>query len=294
MNELPLHLFTIVHNGMPFIRWHLDQLRQLPFRWTWHVVEGRAQLKHCTAWSVPNGGRLPYQRPEPAPSTDGTSEYLDSIRGAHGNGRVQLHRKCCGKTWDGKIEMVREPLKVITEPCILHQLDADELWTADQFETIHNLFTNYPDKSAARYRCHYFVGPDLVITSLDTYGNHDWEWLRTWRYKPGDDWATHEPPVLVRKSLLRKACDVATINPFTHEVTVAAGLVFQHFAYATRAQLAFKQEYYGYLDAVMRWQCLQQCETFPCKLRDHFDWVKDDAIVDRASNVGIKPLIKLL
>ena len=38
--RLPVHFFTIVLNGMPFIRHHIEQFCQLPFRWHWHIVEG--------------------------------------------------------------------------------------------------------------------------------------------------------------------------------------------------------------------------------------------------------------
>ena len=55
---LPVHFFTIVLNGEPFIRYHLDVFNELPFRWHWHVVEGAASLVHDTAWSVAAGGRL--------------------------------------------------------------------------------------------------------------------------------------------------------------------------------------------------------------------------------------------
>src|SRR3954449_12884090 len=56
--ELPVHFFTIVLNGEPFIRYHLDVFRRLPFRWHWHVIEGVASLVHDTAWSVAAGGAL--------------------------------------------------------------------------------------------------------------------------------------------------------------------------------------------------------------------------------------------
>lgn len=49
-DDLPVHFFTIVLNGEPFIRYHLEMMRQLPFRWHWHIVEGVAELTRDTAW----------------------------------------------------------------------------------------------------------------------------------------------------------------------------------------------------------------------------------------------------
>src|SRR5687767_5013444 len=49
---LPVHFFTIVLNGEPYVRHHVGQMKRLPFRWHWHVVEGVAELKHDTAWSL--------------------------------------------------------------------------------------------------------------------------------------------------------------------------------------------------------------------------------------------------
>src|SRR5215510_12247523 len=57
-DDLPVHFFTIVLNGDPFIRYHLDVFRGLPFRWHWHIVEGVAALVRDTAWSVAAGGRI--------------------------------------------------------------------------------------------------------------------------------------------------------------------------------------------------------------------------------------------
>ena len=56
--ELKIHFFTIVLNGMPFIEKHLETLKKIAPQWHWHIIEGVAELKNDTAWSVPNGGRI--------------------------------------------------------------------------------------------------------------------------------------------------------------------------------------------------------------------------------------------
>src|SRR5918912_1539974 len=109
---LPVHFFTIVLNGEPFIRYHLDVFRRLPFRWHWHVVEGVAKLAHDTAWSVAAGGHIPGDMHVQGRSNDGTSAYLDGIARDVGD-RVRLYRKPPGVFWDGKREMVAAPLATI-------------------------------------------------------------------------------------------------------------------------------------------------------------------------------------
>ena len=54
-------------------------LAKLPFRWHWHVVEGVAALRHDTAWSTANGGRVTDDIHREGRSNDGTSEYLDDL-----------------------------------------------------------------------------------------------------------------------------------------------------------------------------------------------------------------------
>ena len=196
--DLPVHFFTIVLNGEPFIRYHETMLAKLPFRWHWHVVEGVAALRHDTAWSTATGGRVTDDIHRDGRSNDGTSEYLDDLARRF-PGQVTIHRKPPGEFWDGKKEMVNAPLPAIDEECLLWQMDADELWTVDQVAEMRRLFIAQPERGAAYYWCWYFVGPGQVISTRFNYAqNPGQEWLRTWRFRPGDHWAAHEPPTLVR------------------------------------------------------------------------------------------------
>jgi FkbM family methyltransferase len=283
--DLPVHFFTIVLNGQPFINHHIEQLRQLPFAWHWHIIEGVAELNHDTAWSKATGGLVPPDLHRNGLSIDGTTEYLNSLQEQFPK-NITIYRPPAGKFWDGKREMVNAPLANISKESLLWQIDADELWTASQIIRTRALFLAQPQKTAAFFYCHYFVGSQLVITSRDTYGNHtSYEWLRVWRYQPGDRWIAHEPP-----RLSRGETDVASLNPFRHAETESMGLVFQHYAYATEAQLQFKESYYGYAGALAQWCQLQQADTFPQRLASHFSWVKDDALVHTAASVGIQRL----
>lgn len=278
----PVHFFTIVLNGEPFIRRHIDVFSRLPFKWRWHIIEGVADLKHDTSWSVRLGGKITDKLHRNGLSNDGTTEYLDELARRFPE-NIIVYRKPSGRFWDGKLEMVNAPLVNINEPCLLWQVDVDEYWTPEQICTAHSMFEDRPEKSAAYYFCNFFVGPELIITTRNTYGNHtDYEWLRTWRYNPGDRWTTHEPPRLCRRDKAGEWTDLAKINPFMHPETESNGLVFNHYAYVTEQQLLFKEIYYGYANALSSWRSLQAAKNFPVRLKDYFPWVKDEALVDRS------------
>jgi glycosyltransferase involved in cell wall biosynthesis len=289
-SELPIHFFTIVLNGEPFIQYHIEAFKQLPFKWHWHIVEGVADLKNDTAWSVNLGGHISEQIHRHGLSIDGTTEYLDELSRKYPQ-NITIYRKTDGRFWNGKREMVNEPLFNIDEECLLWQIDADELWTTEQIYTARQMFIDNPDKTAAFYWCWYFVGEKLIISTRNCYAqNPNQEWLRTWRYKPGAVWVSHEPPRLEEPLANGQWCNVAAINPFLHHETESKGLVFQHFAYVTSEQLRFKEQYYGYSNALSQWQALQANNKFPTLLRDYFAWVGDETRVDIAESFGILPI----
>jgi len=288
--QLPVHFFTIVLNGQPFIRHHIEVLKQLPFKWHWHIIEGVADLKHDTAWSVKLGGRINEQLHRNGLSNDGTAEYIDELARQYPE-NITVYRKPEGVFWDGKLEMVNAPLADITGECLLWQVDSDELWTAEQICTCRDMFIAESDRTAAYYLDHFFVGENLVTTTINTYGNNTgYEWLRTWRFRPGFRWTAHEPPRLCMHGRDGEWVDIATIKPFKHNETSAGKLVFQHYAYATEKQLAFKEIYYGYKNAVAQWQHLEKHRDFPVLLKEYFAWVKDGAQVNTIRSQNITPL----
>lgn len=228
--------------------------------WTWHVIDGAAAPEHCTQWCA---------RIEPGLSTDGTAEYMDQLQTSLGYDHIRLYRK---SLWAGKIQMFNTAMARINEPSIVLEVDSDEIWTAGQIEKLVQLFEEWPDRNCAYFRCRYFVGPDIVITSRNTYGGHDaYEWHRAWKLNPGDRFERHEPPVISN----------FIPRPFTQDETEDEGLVFDHFAYATEKQVAFKEQYYKYPGAVEQWKKLQANTKWPARLGDFLFWVKDDTICQR-------------
>lgn len=80
VEKQPIHFFTIVLNGKPFIKYHINIFKQLPCQWHWHIVEGVAQLNHDTAWSLDTGGEILSHIHHEGRSVDGTTEYLEQSR----------------------------------------------------------------------------------------------------------------------------------------------------------------------------------------------------------------------
>lgn len=270
--ELPLHFFTPVLNGEPFIRYHIDILKQLPFRWHWHIIEGSSE--------------------ETERDRDGTSSYLDKLAAAHPN-QITLYRKPENELWSGKLEMLNAPLANIQEKCLLWQLEVNELWTVEQLCKGRKLFIENPTKTAAYYLNWYFVGEDLVVSDRYYYSqNPRQDWLRTWRYQPGYIWLGLEQPVLAQRFSDKHYQNVDLIDPLTHKDTEKAGLAFQHFAYLLPQQLQLKEQYYGYQNALDCWQSLQAEQYFPVMLREYFPWIRDDTMVDRVDVLGVTPLLQ--
>lgn len=252
---MKLVFLTIVLDGMPYIAGHLQVFNRLSVDWEWHIVEGAAMPAHCTSWC---------KSIEPRLSRDGTTEYLAEISR---HPRVKVYQR---ESWAGKIAMVNEPLHHIAEPCVLVQIDSDEMWTAGQLELIRQMFVQHPEKNAALFTCRYFVGQHIAVTARGGYGNKDGEWLRAFRYLPGMRFERHEPPQLAG----------VRINAFSPEETEVMGLVFDHYAYATRKQVEFKERYYGYTGAAAAWDKLQENTQWPARLGDFLPWVTGGSVVN--------------
>ena len=292
-DDLAVHFFTIVLNGEPFIRYHIEAFKNLPFPWHWHIVEGVAKLVQDTAWSVASGGKVTDSIQAKGRSKDGTSEYLDRLAAEYPE-NITIYRKPAGSYWEGKLEMVSAPLANLPEHCLLWQIDVDELWSQAQIITMRELFLSHSEKSAAWFWCHYFVGPDLVVNGRHCYSqNSEVEWLRVWRYRAGMYWASHEPPRLMRKTPSGEVRNVGATHPFLHYETERHGLVFQHFAYVLPQQLEFKETYYGYRNALKEWQDLQQSTERPLALKSHLSWITDHTTADSARTLSITPIANL-
>lgn len=255
-----LCIFTICLDGQPWITNHLPIFNRLRIPWTWVIVEGVARNVGSTKWC---------SRLEPRLSNDGTTAYIRSIE-HHPNVRYISRLE-----WEGgKDQMVCRALDEFKEPGVLLQVDSDELWLPEQLQTIVAAFQHNPQIMWMQFFCRYFLGQNIVITSENTYGNRQGEWLRAWRFKPGMRFYTHEPPILL-------GAEVYHTPGFDRVLTRQMGLVFDHPAYATEAQVALKEKYYNYPNATQRWKMLQANREWPVNDVSQFlPWVGPGVTAD--------------
>lgn len=248
-----LNIATIVLNGMPWIARQEETLSRLSIPWSWNIVHGIADPVADTSWCKPLG----------EVADDGTLNWLSTMA------RHPAVKMCAGRRWPGKTAQINWALNQFTAPGLLLQLDADEMWTTAQLETMVRLFEAYSWATHAAFASRLFVGPRRVVTHPGAYGNRwSYEWHRAWRFTPGQKFITHEPPVLEGTRPERI---------LGHAFTACAGLVFDHMSYATHQQVAFKEVYYGYPGAVAGWQKLQAMRG-PVDLRGVLPWVTDHAL----------------
>jgi hypothetical protein len=254
---MKLHIVTICLDAMPTLPALFFNFNRLNLDWTWHISEGAAANVNCTKWCQAQDARF---------SEDGTHEFLMMIAK---HPRVKIH---CKKWWDGgKVQMINDPLANIRDEdhSVLLQCDADEIWQSWQLERIVEAFEKDAFAGSAQFRCRYFVGLDIISNTFGSYGNNSWEWLRAWRFTPGDRFEAHEPPKL------RQQYQGHRINP---DWFSAEGVAFDHYSWAFENQVRYKEFFYGYHGAHEHWLRLQANTVWPVKrLKDFLPWVDERA-----------------
>lgn len=257
---LPIHIVTVAHQSMPFIRHHLGVFMKLNRPWTWRICEGVTSIP---AWfNMP--GKITDDMHENGLSTDGTSEYLQDISHLYPN-KIKLFRD--DEYLTDKFQLM---LSTINDTeSIVCQIDVDEFWSSDQLETMASMFESQPTRTAAWFYDRFFVGPRLCLArgNGNSAGNMAYEWKRSWRWRPECKYVRHDPP-----QVSIPHCPDIAMSPahfFTREETAAAGLVFNHYAYVLEEQVRYKETRYGFKGAVDGWNRLQQVKNFPVDLYDY-------------------------
>ena len=252
-----LTIFTIVLNGMPFIERHLAEFQKLKIPWQWRIVEGVSEPLGCTRWCK----QVPEKYHKDFKSIDGTHEYLESIRDAN----VAVCWQ--DKPFPGKLAMIGEALQGVDNGVVM-QIDSDEIWRADQLEAIFGHLKGCEEGRAMQFHCNYYVGQNKKVVTREGFGSNWYEWFRAWKWGKDVHFTSHEPPKLNVQSMM-----------IPRAVTEAWGLTFDHFAYATKEQAQFKEDFYGYKGLVEGWEKLQQT-TSPVRLRDYFPFITDKSVAD--------------
>jgi hypothetical protein len=208
-----------------------------------------------------NGSTRWCKAQEPRLSNDDTTEYLRSLDFSDDRITLLENRK-----WESKDSMCNAALLAINEPCVLMEIDSDEIWEPWQLDKIFRMFCCDPILQAMTFACRYHVGENLITQGEHCYGDMDYEWNRAWKFKPGMRFKSHEPPILDTE--IRYFVDKGT--------TRYEGLVFDHYSYATYEQAAYKEKFYGYSGLLDGWRRLQEVKEFPVRLSDYFPQVKGD------------------
>lgn len=251
-----LTIFTLVLNGSPYIQQKLDVYKKLQIPWQWRIVEGVAKPKNCTRWCK----EVPEKWHKDFVSIDGTHEYLKSIQ--HKNVGIYWQNS----PFDGKIEMVNKALGGVDCGVVMEQ-DADEFWTPEQMTKVYDMMKDKLAGTVAQFYCNYHIGKKVVV-SRSGFSSYPYEWYRAWKWGSGIYFISHEPPQLNHQT-------ARIPRGFTEEL----GLVFEHFAYCTKEQIKFKQDFYGYAGLLESWEELQQTHG-PVRLNKYFKFIQDRSIAD--------------
>ena len=135
------------------------------------------------------------------------------------------------------------------------------------------MFAASPSKMAALIGATIMSGQNWKSPDRNCYGNGRDGWIRTWRTRR----ATFGRRTS-RRCLERDGVPLCS-DSFLQDETEAKGLVFEHYAYVTEQQVAFKEAYYGYANALKHWRQLQQA-TPPVQLEHDLPWVRHPARSD--------------
>ena len=256
---LKLNIFTIVLDGSPWVGAQFAELCRLrDIDWHWSIVEGASLPVKDTAWMGNQTGKV---------SHDGTHQFLRALAD---HPRITVNSK---PEWDGKTEMINAALTAFKDDGILLQMDSDELWKADQLAQLRRIFMWNPEYNTVQVEMDYMLGPNVISTSTDGYGNRKNEWIRAWRYQVGLWMERHEPPVFNGNK--DKICE-------RDDSTKLLGKIL-HMAWVTPQQVAYKQCIYrgGYDNACEDWDKLQKNSDWPVKdLKQMLPWVGPNASAD--------------
>lgn len=296
---IPVVIYTIVANGWPFITYHLKIFKEANFYFQWHIIEGiaagRANSKKPYSTDKFDDSIM-YQ----GISNDGTSIYINKLKEENPL-EVFIHRTLYGQMWKDKITMLKV-LHQVEFPCVMIEIDVDEIWNTKQLEKIYELFTKPNNNKRCMYfHCHYFITPfHVTITpDLPTHQNL-YEWIRAWKYNKGDIWTLHAPPHIHHLvSGSDKWIDVFGYKCFRHFETENNGLVFTHYSYTEESVMKFKEQFYGRPGLVEKWKFVSSYKgPYPFEVSQYFSWLANGTYIDIpekdffGKNVPINPYPK--
>ena len=227
---------------MPYLKYHLPELKKLSCPWGWSISEGIVKIP---AWFSKPGVILPEMHKQGL-SVDGTHEYLDELDeelnvSVFADPNIYFTQRC------------QAMLDKLVAGYYVWMLDADEFWMASQINRMLGMFNARPEKHCARFFMRVFVGPRLSLKVQPGAGNQSWDWFRVWRWTPGCKYIEHDPPKIMSAEwgMLNDRC-------FSRDETREAGLVPNHYAYCLFDQVRFKLRRYGESASIQGWEAMQK------------------------------------
>jgi len=164
-------------------------------------------------------------------STDGTLSFLEKYPDPQN--KIKIYIK--DGYWKGKLQMCNAYLEGMTGD-YLFQLDSDEFYHKQDMEKIVSLLDKNPEIDSVHfYANHFFGGYDYCCDERATKWANLIPWKRVFKYRPGEIWQSHAPPVF------------GTINKniITRDTTLLMGIKLYHYSFVERTQAEFKTKYYG-------------------------------------------------
>src|SRR5262249_19955871 len=158
--------------------------------------------------------------------------------------------------------------------------------TVENLMKLARFFQDNKELAVIRLPCRFFVGRDLVCEGEGGWSNRPSEWIRAWRFNKACRFTTHEPPSLWRGPGFPNG------QIMNRQQAKAAGLIFDHYAYATLKQVTYKERFYGYRGLVNQWQALQRHQDFPVRLCEFFPWVENQIMVQRLEPENIPSILR--
>jgi hypothetical protein len=232
----PRAAITIILNGLHHLK-HDNYARRLAQAVDyWVLVEGAAQSNGSTSWCKV----MPPEYHLNGSSVDGTLEYILDLSNEYSNVHV-VRPEGMWKSKDDQVNAGVDRLRRLTTKAFLWQIDADEQWTAEQMIEAEDMLLA-SSANTAIFQFHHFVGTNLIAIGEWGSGWH----ARLWKWH-GEDFQTHEPPVLTCGQKIRKL-------PQKH----------LHFAYYFPKDVEFKAKWYrGHEYVWTGWQSLQKETKWP-------------------------------
>lgn len=249
--------FTIVLNGMPFIKHQIDNI--LNNFDMWYIIEGPVKPIKDTDWCkhIPSKYLNDVNM-----SVDGTYEFLNQIS----HPKIKIIRPSIidnkYRFWNGKLEMCNSFMDNV-ENCILMQIDVDEFWNQNILDEIFEYSENN-DFTSMSFKCNFYIHSKYITTSENAYGDMWWDWKRLWKITDRTQWISHEPPTI----------DGDNIN-IDKKFTSRKQWIFDHYAYIFEQQVQFKEDFYGYENAVKQWNSLNTCNSDNILIDDYLGWVNN-------------------